>query len=123
MSQPNTRLPNSKQSYWILIVGYFGLLSLMTAWITILAPPEKLPIALLLILCVVPLLFPLRGLLHGRPRSANWASYLALPYFIHGVMEAYSNPELRWLGSLEILMSLWLITGAGLYLYATKPRP
>jgi uncharacterized membrane protein len=37
-------------------------------------------------------------------------------------MEATANPELRWLGMLEIVCSLWLFAGSGLYLYATKKR-
>lgn len=115
-------LPKPRTAYWIALSGYFALLTLVTAWITVLAPPQQFPIALLLIVAAVPLLLPLRGLLHGRPSSANWAAYLSMPYFIHGVMETAANPGLRWLGALEILSSMWLFVGAGLYLYATKPK-
>lgn len=114
--------PSPRTGYWLSLLGYFALLTLITAWITVLSPPERFPIALLLIICVVPLLFPLRGLLHGRPTSANWAAYLSMPYFIHGVMETAAGPGINWLGILEIICSLWLFFGSGVYMYATKKR-
>ena len=115
-------LPSIREAYWLALSGYFALLILITSWITVLAPPQRFPIALLLIVAVVPLLLPLRGLLHGRPRTANWAAYLSMPYLIHGIMETAAGTETRWLGGLEILASLWLVIGCGLYLYLTKPR-
>ena len=66
--------------------------------------------ALVLLVLVVPLLFPLRGLLHGRKYTFAWSCFLALLYFTHGVMEAYSDDITRPLGLLEIMFSsLWFL--------------
>jgi uncharacterized membrane protein len=95
--------------------GYFGLLALMTAWLVWIAPSAHLPISLVLVVAVFPLLLPLRGLLHGRPRAHVWAAFLSLPYFVHGVGEAFAGTDERWLGVVEVGLSLTLFFGASLY--------
>ncbi|MFO8025535.1 DUF2069 domain-containing protein [Thiohalophilus sp.] len=102
-------------SRWLTLIAYFALLILLMLWQTVLAPPQLLPISLVLILLVGPLLFPLRGLLHGRPYTHAWTSFLVLIYFIHGTVEAWSNPDVRLYASLEILFSVLLYTGTLLY--------
>lgn len=47
-------------------------------------------------------------------------SYLSLPYFIHGVIEAYVNLSLRSYALLEIFFSLLLCFGAGFYVYKAE---
>ncbi|KPK54442.1 MAG: hypothetical protein AMS22_05845 [Thiotrichales bacterium SG8_50] len=96
-------------------IGYFGLLALLVVWYTWLSPSPHFPVALVLVFLVTPLLFPLRGLLHGRPYTYAWTSYLALLYFVHGVGEAYATASDRALAGLEIALSLMLFTGAIVY--------
>jgi uncharacterized membrane protein len=47
-----------KASYYhaIALCAYLSLFSLLMLWNTVLSPPEKLPVALLLIITVTPLL-------------------------------------------------------------------
>jgi uncharacterized membrane protein len=102
-------------AYWVALVGYFGLLLLLVTWLGWISPPKGLPISIALAFMTIPLLFPLRGLLYGRPYTFAWASFLSLIYFIHGVIEAYSTPEDRYLALLEILLSVAFYTGCVLY--------
>lgn len=102
-------------AYWVALGGYFGLLLLLVAWLGWISPPVGLPISIALAFMTIPLLFPLRGLLYGRPYTFAWASFLSLIYFIHGVVEAYSTPEDRYLAILEILLSVAFYTGSMLY--------
>ena len=99
----------------LALTGYFGLLGLMTAWLAWIAPSARFPVSLVLVIAVFPLLLPLRGLLHGRPRAHAWAAFLSLPYFVHGVGEAYAGTGERWLALLEVALSLGLFFGASLY--------
>ena len=102
--------------YWWLTLGsYAALLLLLVLWFGWLAPPKVIPRSLVLLIMTVPLLFPLRGLLHGHPYTFAWTSFLALFYFIHGITEAWSDPGVRLLASLEILFSTLLYSGAILY--------
>jgi len=73
------------------LAGFFGLMISLICWITLAEHGENYPTAAWLILGVVPLLLPLRGILHGRPYTHAWASFMMLFYFTHGVGEAYSS--------------------------------
>ncbi len=99
-------------AYLVAMTGYFGLLGLILLWNTWLSPPQHFPISLVVLVAAGPLLVPLRGLLHGRPYTFAWTSFLVLLYFIHGTIEAYSNAEDRPWAMLEILFSLMLYFGA-----------
>jgi uncharacterized membrane protein len=99
----------------VALVGYFGLLTLMVAWAAWISPSPYFPVSLVVIVTAVPLLFPLRGILHGRPSSHIWASYLSLLYFVHGVGEAAVDPDERWLAAMEIAFSLSLFLGSVMY--------
>ncbi len=107
--------------YYAALAGFFGLFALLMAWNTLLAP-SRFPVALVLLVSVTPLLLPFRGLLDGNLKSCTWMSYVSLPYFIHGVAEAYANPAERYYALAEVGLSLLLCFGAGLYVYkAEKP--
>ncbi|MDH5180382.1 MAG: DUF2069 domain-containing protein [Gammaproteobacteria bacterium] len=95
----------------LVLSGYFGLFILLLLWITLLAPPTRVPVSLVLLLFVGPLLFPLRGLLYRKRYTHAWTAFLVLIYFTHGVVEAWSNPAERWLAVAEITLSLMLLTG------------
>jgi uncharacterized membrane protein len=108
--------------FWLATIGYFGLFTLLMLWHTLLSPPVKFPVALVLLITVTPLLLPLRGLLNGNKKSCAWAAYISLLYFTHGSIEAFANPEERLYASLEVLFSLFLFIGAMFYVrFAKKP--
>jgi len=108
-------MSKSEITYGAAMVGYFGLIILLTAWNGWLAPSEYFPRSLVLLVLVGPLMFPLRGLLHGRPYTFAWSSYLALLYFVLGWGDAFARPAERHLAILEILFSLMMFVGAILY--------
>lgn len=106
--------------YYAGLSGFFGLFLLLMAWHTILSPSTQLPTALLLIISVGPLLLPFKGFLNRNLKSCTWMSYLSLPYFVHGVIEAYVDQSERPYALLEVLFSLLLCFGAGFYVYKTE---
>lgn len=103
--------------FWhaVALTGYFGLFGLLLLWFGWMEPPSRMPVSLIVLLLVGPLLFPLRGLLHGRPYTHAWASFLALFYFSAGVFSAAGPMARPWLAWLEIGFSLLLFLGAILY--------
>jgi len=109
--------------YSLTLTGYFGTLILLTAWFAWLYPPVKTPVSLALLLIVGPLLLPLRGLLHARRYTIAWSCFLALLYFIHGVVEAWHTAPTRILGMAEVgFTTLWFVSAIA-YIQATKqPR-
>ncbi|MGE0081111.1 MAG: DUF2069 domain-containing protein [Thiohalomonadaceae bacterium] len=95
----------------LTLAGYFGLFILLMAWIAWIAPPATVPRSIALLFAVGPLLFPLRGLLHGRPYTHAWSSFLALFYFAYGTAEAFSGSSVQLLAAAAGLLSLlWFIS-------------
>ena len=94
------------------LFSYFGLVAVLLNWFTWLEPPQRLPIALTVLLWVGPLLLPLPGLLAGRLRAQVWLSLLALCYFAFGVF-CLAGPMLRpWLAELTTGLSVGLFIGS-----------
>jgi len=100
---------------WSTLIGYFGLLIVLLNWFTWISPPNEFPRGFLLILLVVPLMFPLQGILKGRPYTHSWACFLALPYFAIGVDIAFNNDSDRWLALAATVFSLLLFFGCAFF--------
>jgi uncharacterized membrane protein len=114
-------LPRPSFLHALTLTGYFGTLATLVTWYGWAAPATHFPVALVLLVLVLPLLTPLRGLLHERRYTITWSCFLALFYFGHGVVEAYSSPVTQYLGLLEITFtSLWFLA-ALTYLSLKKP--
>ena len=109
----------AKLAYQLSIASYIGLTLLMLCWITWWSPPKQWPISIVLIIATVPLLFPLRGLLHGKLYTFGWLPFLMLAYFIHGSTEAFANSEERLLALLEVFFSACLFISCTLYVKFT----
>lgn len=100
----------------IALGGYFALLSLVLCWFTWLSPPQSIPRVLPLAALSLPLLLPLRGLLHGRRYTHQWVGFLALFYFAIGIDTAWNRLGTdRALGGLMIACSLMLFLGSIFY--------
>jgi uncharacterized membrane protein len=81
------------------------LIALSLAWELWLAPLR--PGGSWLMLKAVPLLAPLRGILHGRRYVYQWASLLILPYFAEGIVRGAAEPDpSRLLAMAEAALSL-----------------
>jgi uncharacterized membrane protein len=113
-------MPGTRLLYGLALGGYLGTLALLTAWYAWLAPSIHFPIAYALLFLLTPLLFALRGMLHGRLYTFQWSCFLALFYFIHGVGEAYASDTARHLGLLEILFTSTWFLAAMAYIRRSK---
>ncbi|PHS26176.1 MAG: hypothetical protein COA83_03830 [Methylophaga sp.] len=89
----------------IALASFFGLMITLTSWITLGEHSDNYPTSAFLIIALVPLLFPLRGLLHGKPYTHAWTTFLMLLYFTHGIGEVYSADGFHIYASLEVLFS------------------
>jgi uncharacterized membrane protein len=90
---------------YLALSSYFGLLLSLLAWIILGEHADNFPTYALIIIASLPLLFPLRGLLHGKIYTHAWYSFLLLLYFLHGIGELYSSDSFNLYAFLEILFS------------------
>ena len=101
-------------TYRVGLLAWAALLVLQVVWHGWLFPPQQMPKMLVLAITVIPLLLPLLALRDVR-RALLWVGILSLFYFCHGISEAWSAPGERWLGWIEIVLTVTLIgtLGAG----------
>jgi uncharacterized membrane protein len=95
---------------WVAIV-----LSLL-AWI-----PAGYPWPICMI-ALLPLLAPLRGLLHGARYTFAWATLFSVAYLAFALTELLANPRARWVAAITLLLVFaWFCTMI-LFLRASRVR-
>lgn len=99
--------------------GLLGVLQVL--WHGWWAPPETGSPALAAGVALLPLLLPLVAL-RRPPRALLCAGMIALFYFCHGVMEAWSVPLVRLPAMLEIGLSVVLILALGGGVYKRRSK-
>jgi uncharacterized membrane protein len=112
---PPEKTPASIDLIRFFAVGsVVGLIILGLAWELALAPIK--PGGSWLALKVLPLCFPLAGLLKNRMYTYRWVSLMIWLYFTEGVVRAYSDrPPGNYLGMVEVLLCLVLFTACTLH--------
>lgn len=105
---------------YIAATALVGLIVLCLVWELFLAPIR--PGGSWLVLKVVPLLFPLRGVLKGNNYTFQWSSMLILLYFMEGVTRAWSDPNglSVYMALIEVALSLVFYICAMFYLWPSK---
>ena len=91
----------------LLLAALLGLVGLYLFWFA------TNPWPALLVFAAPPLLLAL-GAWNGSDRAAFWAAVLALFWFSHGVMVAWTRPLESGLASIEIVLALVVIFVASL---------
>jgi len=99
---------------WMATGSLIGLIALGLAWELFLAPLR--PGGSSLVLKVLPLCFPLAGLLKNRMYTYRWVSLLVWLYFTEGVVRAWSDrAPSAYLAMVEIGLCLVLFTACALH--------
>lgn len=110
---------------WMALGCQLFALILIANWFTWLSPPESVPRSLLLLVLGVPLLLPLRGVLHARPKSHIGLSFAAIWLFLAGIDMFANIPAWRTLAGLLTLSALGMMVGCYFYMRdapRTAPR-
>ncbi len=99
---------------WLAVSSLMGLIVLGLAWELWLAPLR--PGGTLLALKVLPLCFPLTGLLKNRMYTYRWLSLLIWLYFTEGVVRAWSDASpSSYLAMIEIFLCITLFIACALH--------
>ena len=100
-------------------ISLVALIALCVAWELVLAPLR--PGGSWLVLKVVPLLLPLRGVLQRDNYTLQWSSMLILLYFMEGLVRATSESGLSaTLGWVEVALTVSYFFCTILYLRPLK---
>lgn len=109
-----------QRSYYLGAAGsLIALIFLCVAWELVLAPLR--PGGSWLVLKVLPLLLPLRGVLKRDLYTMQWSSMLILLYFTEGVVRATSDKGMSaMLGGIEVALTCAFFLCTLLYLRPYK---
>ena len=103
----NSPSPQVALTRVLAVSSLLGLIVLGLAWELVIAPIR--PGGFLLAFKVIPLCFPLVGLLKNRMYTYRWVSLLVWIYFTEGAVRASSDrPPGNWLALIEVLLCLVL---------------
>ena len=105
---------NIRLARLISLSAYLGLIALGMAWAITLGGLPRNQISITLLLLVLPLLLPLRGILHARRRALIWGMLIALIPLLHGGVTAWAETGAKaaW-GGLELLLGiLYIVFGS-----------
>ena len=108
-----------KVCFYGTVASLLLLIALCIAWETVLAPLR--PGGSWLVLKVLPLLIPLRGIFKRDVYTMQWSSMLILLYFAEGVVRATSDQGFSaTLGGVEVGLVCVFFACVVLYLYPYK---
>lgn len=93
--------------------AWAALIALQFAWYLAWAPPSGGNAALALLLTVPLLLLPLLALRRSAERALLWVGILALGFFSHGVVAAWTAPAARVPALLECALCVVVISAIG----------
>jgi len=96
------------------LLGYFGLIIFIPVWHLLIDPMPAKFLSITLLVQVGPLMFPLKGILHGKVYTHAWSMYLALFYFVVGIWYA-GDISTRGFGIGFSLLSILFFVGTMLY--------
>ncbi|MEP4888727.1 MAG: DUF2069 domain-containing protein [Aliiglaciecola sp.] len=102
----------------LALVSYLLLLVWVPVWHLFLATPtgrsEQFEI-FLTIAWTIPLLFPMAGILKGKPYTHAWANFIVMFYIIHGLTSFYAVADERYYALIEIVLSFAMFIGCSFY--------
>lgn len=108
-------MPRLNLALWLASASLIALILLGLAWELWLAPLR--PGGSWLVLKVLPLLLPLRGILHGRVYTYRWASLLVWLYVLEALVRLPTEPPPgAWLAGLELALGLIFFGAAALHI-------
>lgn len=98
----------------LALISYLGLFVLMLGW-TVLLPNPEFSIGFQFGLYVVPLLFPMVGIIKGKPYTHAWANFILMWYFLHSLTVFYIAQELRFIAAAELILTIGAFIGCTYY--------
>lgn len=106
---------NTKMFRKMALLGYFGLLFWVILWHFFLVPEQTYSTLFLFLFWVLPLLFPMRGMIKGTPYTHAWANFIVMIYFLHGLTAIYTEEGERLYAAIELVFALLMFIGCSYY--------
>ncbi|MDN7124094.1 DUF2069 domain-containing protein [Pseudidiomarina terrestris] len=99
---------------WLALSSYFALFACVLLWQFATGYSEQ-SVLFRTLFWVVPLLFPMYGMVKGKPYTHAWANFILMWYFLHSLTMLYVAPEQRFWAGTELILTTLAFAGCTLY--------
>ncbi|CAI8152204.1 DUF2069 domain-containing protein [Pseudidiomarina mangrovi] len=100
-----------RQFRLLALASYLGLLALMLIWQITCNCASSLSLEFRLGFWVIPLLFPLYGIIRGHAYTHAWANFILMWYFLHSLTMLYVAPLQRDWAIAELILTSMAFVG------------
>jgi uncharacterized membrane protein len=107
--------PKTRFFRQLALISYLSLLLWVLLWHFLLGADEGYSVLFITLMWVVPLLFPLPGILRARPYTHAWANFVLMFYLLHGLTAVYALENERLYAAIEILLASLAFTGCSFF--------
>ncbi|QFU23072.1 DUF2069 domain-containing protein [Shewanella eurypsychrophilus] len=105
---------NSTSLFKLCRIGYITLVLMLSAWFINKGITGEYSVAFTA-LWIIPLLFPLKGIIEGKPYTYAWASFIICVYMLHGLTLLYVTETHFLFALVEVLLLGALLIGFPFY--------
>ncbi|MUJ29411.1 DUF2069 domain-containing protein [Aliivibrio fischeri] len=88
-----------------------SLLGFIILWHSLLSPPPLINSYGVTIAWVIPMLFPLKGIIEGKPYTHAWANFILMFYFLHALTILWLDEGERYLAAIELVLTTGAFLG------------
>lgn len=107
--------PLVKKMRWLALSSHIALISWIAIWYFLLSNTHNYSATFIILVYIVPLLLPLRGIVQGKPYTHAWTSFVVLLYFLHAITVLYAEPTQIVYASIELLLAVSMFTGCAVF--------
>ncbi|MDU0354962.1 DUF2069 domain-containing protein [Paraglaciecola aquimarina] len=99
----------------LALVSYVLLTIWIVVWHFFLTPDKATSHLFTLLLWVLPILLPAKGLIAGKPYTYAWTNFVVMYYLLHGLTSIYAVKAEWFYALIEIILCCTLFTGCSFY--------
>jgi len=111
----NAMSEKTKRYRYLALASHLALITWLALWYFALDTKAEYSITFVLLVYILPLLLPLKGVIEGKPYTHAWACFIVLFYFLHAITIIYAEPDYLWYASLELVLAIGMFVGCSVY--------
>ena len=117
MTQPaSVPMSSDTRFYRYLALGsHLALLCWMILWHSVLTDVHTYSPLFIVLVYIVPLVLPLKGIIQAKPYTHAWANFVVLFYVIHGITTAYAVQGEMLYAIIELILATTMFTGCSVF--------
>ncbi|MEM0911597.1 MAG: DUF2069 domain-containing protein [Pseudomonadota bacterium] len=115
MNNVKPMAPRTRFYRHMALLSHLALIAWMAIWYFLLGSKFDYSVTFILLVYIVPLLLPLRGVILAKPYTHAWACFIVLYYFLHAITVLYAEPAFRWHAGLELFLATTMFIGCSLF--------